>query len=100
MTALAALNLARSAWAAKQPQMVLSGWAAMLDELDEARMPAGLVEPAGLTTGAEPHCAPPEAIVSRAVPPATPYAGGSAPLPTDGRCANANRDARSGQKGA
>lgn len=80
VTALDALTMARMAWERSQPQMTLTGWADMLDGLDEADRgkPVGLVEPA--------H---------------SPFLEGGLALKTyDGDGANHMRGARRPQKGA
>ena len=79
-----AFNRCRDAWEATSPQLTITGWADMLDGLDEPQPSAlRLVEPAGFTSGAEPRCAyrgsPPSAA-----PSATPNADGSAPNQHDG----------------
>lgn len=111
MTPLVALNRARAAWEATQPQLTLTGWADMLDGLDTPQ-PSALrcVEPAyaahpplrgGLQAGGtEPRHAPPEGadgfprvagVFSEA--PSVP------PHPSNGRGASHDEDARRGQEG-
>ena len=90
------------AWQRTQPQLTIDGWADMLDGLDqtEPRRSLGLIEPApGLTSGAEPRCATPEALTALcAAPPATPNAGGSAPSHNNGDGANPSKEARRPQE--
>lgn len=75
-----AFNRCREAWEATSPQMTITGWAAMLDGLDEARTGAAcLVEPARPPLATE---------------------GGLDSQAYDGRGANPRQDARRGQKGA
>ena len=99
MTALDACFAAYDAWRLTQPQLFwtdenLYG----LDETETCVL--RLVEPgSGFTSGAEPSCAPPEALTAlSAAPPATPNAGGSAPLTNDGRDALLSGNERRGQE--
>ena len=54
---LDALNRARAAWEATQPQLVLDGWADALDDADSYRPPrVGIIERETLNPcGTEPH---------------------------------------------
>jgi len=83
-----------TAWANGQPQYVIPG---VLDQVEPSAL--GLIEPTGSQTGAEPSRATPEALTAHsAAPPATPNAGGSAPLTNNGRDALLSGNERRGQE--
>jgi hypothetical protein len=82
----AAMFRARRLWERSQPQMVIEGWADMVDGLDETQPSAlRLVEPdSGFTSGAEPRCASEAHRRTSAAPSAPPNADGSAPTTSNG----------------
>lgn len=87
VTALAALNRARAAWEATQPQLTLTGWADMLDGLEGDDVARAHEQGCGVVSLESAHAA-------------SPFTAGGLVSTCEGHGANLVRVARRAQKGA